>query len=125
MSKIKLQFSLKNNTTKEHYEHQGEGIKQDKKIIFKENEIMVTILEQNNTIEMKRNHKEYQIIICLEEKMKQEGFYKVHSLANFILQTDTKKLRITPTTISSNYDLYCNQEFIGNFELDVKYEVIK
>lgn len=125
MAKIKLQFTLKNNTEKEKHHCETTGILKENKILFQENDIMVTILIKENKVEMKRNHEEYSLYIPLQKGINEEGYYNVYKVSKMNIKTKTETLKITKNSIKSIYDLYINEQFIGNFKLDLTLEVIK
>lgn len=125
MTKIKLQFSLQNNTTQENYSYQGLGIIKNDTIIFQENDLKVTIFKEKNTVKMRRKHKEYEMLIPLEEKKQKDGYYHILGLTRLILQTQTTNLQIEENQIHSEYDVFLNQEHVGNFILDLNLEVIQ
>ena len=65
MGKINLSASLISEDEKLKIE--TSGIKTDKKIVYKENNITVTILISNNRIEMNRTCNEYKINLLFEK----------------------------------------------------------
>ena len=92
------------------------GIKTSNKIVYKENNITVTILIQNNRIEMNRTCNEYKINLIFEKNKTTTSKYNVFGMPKeFLLETKTKKLEIEENKIIIN----CNLE--GN---DFNYHLI-
>ena len=85
------------------------GIKTNNKIIYKENNITVTILIFNNKIEMNRTCDEYKINLVFEKDKKTISNYQVFSLSKILdLETKTKKLIISDNLIELDYELEGN-----------------
>ncbi len=85
------------------------GIKQNNKIIYKENDINVTIVIQNNRIEMKRVCKFYEINLIFEKDKLTKSTYQFDSSKILDLQTLTKKLIIKDNLIKIDYELEGNK----------------
>ncbi len=85
------------------------GIKTSNKIVYKENNITVTILIQNNRIEMNRTCNEYKINLVFEKNKKTISSYQVFGMPKtFDLETKTKKLIIKESLIELEYELEGN-----------------
>ena len=96
------------------------GIKIKNKIIYKENDITVTILIFDNKIEMNRSCNEYKINFIFEKNIKTISTYQVFGMSKiFDLETKTYKLLIRDNEIDLNYNLEGN-----NFKYSLKWEVI-
>ena len=94
------------------------GIKTSNKIVYKENNITVTILIQNNRIEMNRTCNEYKINLVFEENKKTISNYQVFGMPKtFDLETKTKKLIIKDNIIELEYELEGN-----NFKYSIEWE---
>jgi len=94
------------------------GIKNKNKIIYKENEISVTILIFDNKIEMKRVHPDY--IIELNFDINKETYTNYQFIGGdkvFKLTTKTKKLIISDKKIEIEYVLEDNK-FSYKLELE-------
>lgn len=86
------------------------GIKTKNKIIYKENNITVTILIFNNKIEMNRTCNEYKINLIFEKNKKTISTYQVFGVSKvFDLETNTNKLIIKDNSIELNYELEGNK----------------
>lgn len=107
MSKINLKAKL--ISEEENLDIKVSGIKIDNKIVYKENNITVTILILNNKIEMTRTCNEYKINLIFEKDKKTISTYQVFGMPKkFELQTITKKLIINEREIKIDYDLEGN-----------------
>ena len=86
------------------------GIKTNNKIIYKENNITVTILILNNRIEMNRTCNEYKINLVFEKNKDTISNYQVFGMPKtFDLETKTKKLIISEDKIEIVYELEGNK----------------
>ena len=107
MGKINLKASLVSE--EENLNIETAGIKTKNKIVYKENNITVTILIFKNKIEMNRTCNEYKINMIFEKGKKTISKYNVFGMPKeFLLETKTKKLEITDTYINLNYNLEGN-----------------
>lgn len=118
MGKINLKAKL--ISEEENLNIEVSGIKTKNKIIYKENNITVTILILDNKIEMNRTCNEYKINMIFEKDKKTISNYQVFGMPKtFDLETQTKKLIINDNDIDINYNLEGN-----NFKYSLKWEVI-
>ena len=118
MGKINLKASLISD--EENLSIETTGIKTDNKIIYKENNITVTILIFDNKIEMNRTCNEYKINLIFEKGKETISKYNVFGMPKeFLLETKTKKLEITNTFIKIDYNLEGN-----NFSYELVLEEI-
>ena len=86
------------------------GIKSKNKIIYKENDISVTILMFENKIEMERISKDYKINLIFDKNKKTVSTYQIFGGSKtFNLETKTKKLIINDKKIELNYELEGNK----------------
>lgn len=85
------------------------GIKTDNKIVYKENNITVTILILNNKIEMNRVCNEYEIKLIFEKGKNTESNYSLFGTSKiFKLNTYTQLLEIEDNKLNINYNLEGN-----------------
>ena len=92
------------------------GIKNNNKIVYKENDITVTLTLLNNKIEMNRTCNEYKINLIFDNKKKSISTYNVFGAPKiFELETFTKKLIIKEDKIEIDYELEGN-----NFSYSLK-----
>lgn len=108
MGKINLKASLV--SIDENLIIETTAIKTNNKIVYKENNITVTILIYNNKIEMNRTCNEYKINLVFEKNKNTISKYNVFGMPKeFLLETKTKKLEITDTKILIDYNLEGNE----------------
>ena len=120
MGKINLKASL--ISEEENLNIETTGIKTKNKIVYKENNITVTILIFNNKIEMNRTCNEYKINLIFEKGKKTTSKYNVFGMPKeFLLETKTKKLEIGENEITINYNLEGN-DFKYHLEVEVNRE---
>ena len=107
MGKINLKAKL--ISEEENLTVEVSGIKTGNKIVYKENDITVTILIFDNKIEMNRTCNEYKINFVFEKNKKTESKYNVFGMPKeFLLETNTKKLIIEKNKIELKYNLEGN-----------------
>ena len=107
MGKINLKASLISD--EENLNIETSGIKIMNKIVYKENNITVTILIFDNKIEMNRTCNEYKINLLFEKGKDTISRYNVFGMPKeFLLETKTNKLEITNTLIKIDYNLEGN-----------------
>ena len=107
MGKINLKANLISD--EENLSIETTGIKTGNKIVYKENNITVTILIFDNKIEMNRTCNEYKINLIFQKGKDTISKYNVFGMPKeFLLETKTKKLEITNTLIKIDYNLEGN-----------------
>lgn len=107
MGKINLKASL--ISEEENLDIETTGIKNKNKIVYKENNITVTILILNNKIEMNRVCREYKINLVFEKNKRTMSNYNVFGAPKvFELETRTKILKISKDEIRIEYELEGN-----------------
>ena len=117
MGKINLKANLISN--EENLNIETSGIKTNNKLVYKENNIIVTILIFDNRIEMNRTCNEYKINFVFEKAKKTISRYNVFGMPKeFLLETKTNKLIIKDNQIELNYNLEGN-----NFKYSLEWEV--
>lgn len=107
MGKINLNACL--ISEEENLNIEISGIKTKNKIVYKENDITVTIRILNNKIEMNRSCKEYKINLIFEKDKKTISTYNVFGAPKvFELETITKTLENKQNEIKIEYELEGN-----------------
>ena len=107
MGKIFLKSNLISDI--ENLELSVNGIKTNNKIIYKENNVTVTILIYNNKIEMNRVSAEYEINLIFKQNSKTiSTYFLLGTSKKFILNTYTKKLDIKDNKLNIDYNLEGN-----------------
>lgn len=108
MSKINLKANL--ISEEENLTIETIGIKSDNKIVYKENNITVTIIYFDNKIEMNRVSQEYKIKLIFEKNKKSKSTYTFFGGSKtFELDTCTSALEVTPEYIKVDYELEGNK----------------
>ena len=124
MGKINLKASLLSD--EENLVIETSGIKTNNKIVYKENDITVTILIFDNKIEMNRTCNDYKINLNFEKDKKTISTYQVFGgIKTFELETNTKKFKINKDKIEINYELEGNNfkyllVWEGSHEINIK-----
>ena len=107
MGKINLKATLLSD--EDNMIIETSGIRTKNKIVYKENDITVTILIFDNKIEMNRSCNDYKINLNFEKNKKTISTYQVFGgVKTFDLDTNTKKLNIDKNKIELNYILEGN-----------------
>lgn len=100
------------------------GIKTNDKIVYKENDINVTIFLDNNTIEMKRRTGDYIIELMFLDGKATNGNYHLIEYKNSInLNIETLSSVNQDNKIILDYNLSMAEEFIGHFTFSLEFEV--
>lgn len=100
------------------------GIKTNDKIVYKENDINVTIFLDNNTIEMKRRTGDYIIELMFLDGKATSGNYHLIEYKNSInLNIETLSSSNQDNKIILDYNLSMAEEFIGHFTFSLEFEV--
>ena len=115
MGKVKLKEVFKSN--EENIDLCMTGIINKNKIIYKENDIRVTIVVFSNKILMNRLHDNYEIDFIFENGKRTSATYKLKEYnKEFKLDIVTTKLVIKEELIAINYNLEGN---IFSYELKI------
>lgn len=100
------------------------GIKTNDKIVYKENDINVTIFLDNNTIEMKRRTGDYIIeLIFLDGKATSGNYHLIEYKNSINLNIETLSSVNQDNKIILDYNLSMAEEFIGHFTFSLEFEV--
>ena len=88
------------------------GIKLDNKVIYRENDIQVTLLIENNKIIMKRMSSEYTIELIFDKNNNTLSTYSfIGGNKHFNLNTNTREMIINDTKIEIKYILEGNKYY--------------
>ena len=114
----KYKYRAKLDSIDDKIDANGICIYKDKKIIYQENNIKVTMKLFDNNIELSRVCNEYDILLILEKNKKTKSQYKIFGGSKiFELETYTKELIINDKKIEIKYILEEN-EFSYILELE-------
>ena len=97
------------------------GIKNGNKITFKDDDLIVTIMVDNNKIMMKRANKEYELNLEFEEGINKTGKYFLNN-ANLWLPIEVFTDKILVSEKSVEVDYYIDKI---NFNFKISFEVTK
>lgn len=125
MTKIKCLTTLIENKLKIFENEVFFGIKSGNKISYKENEIIVTILLEDNKIIMKRKSIEYEIYLEFVEKNNSTSKYFLNNNNLWLpLDTFTDKIVVDDSSIKLEYQLKLDKK-PTKFLFEIKYEVVE
>lgn len=123
MAKIKISTvldSVQNGVTS----FTGFGLLKNNEIVFYENDIKVVITIFANSLQLKRIHEQYTIVLSFENTLTNEGIYDIKCDSMQIpVETTTNALDIKDGFIHIEYGLTLGGVDQGTFVYDVKYEV--
>lgn len=106
--KINLQAHLLSE--EENLNIETVGIKTKDRVVYKENDITVTIRIFKSKIEMNRVCKDYEINLIFEKNKKTMSTYKLFGTSKeFLFETKTSELKIEENKITINYELEGNK----------------
>lgn len=115
MGKVRLKEIFKSD--EENIDLDIIGIINKNRIIYKENDIKVTIVVLNNKILMNRLHNNYEIDFIFENGKKTNAIYKLKEYnKEFKLDIITTKLNVSKKEIYINYNL---EEKLFSFKLKI------
>lgn len=124
MSKVCGVVNLKQNDQIIYDKLPIKGIKDCHKIIYKENNIHVTILCHDNKIEMRRKSLEYDIEMFFEQDKILKGNYHILEFGtNIALETKTNFLYYDDHKIEIHYNMNLDTEETGHFYFSLELEV--
>lgn len=120
MSRFKGSINLVCDNEKVYDNFLIRGIKSSNKIIYKENDISVTIFLKDNKIEMKRETNDYIINMCFDEEETIGSYYLKKENKGLDLKIITKTLHYDNKYIELEYLLYIEKELTGHFKFSLK-----
>lgn len=124
MSKVKGYINLKENNESVYDRFFIKGIRTDNKIIFKENDINVTIMFEDNRISMNRSTKDYTIRMKFVNNSSSSGSYYLNDYKESInLNIETLSFINNDNNVYLDYNLFMADEFIGHFTYSLELEV--
>lgn len=121
MAKINCVINLKEDDKIVIDKKQILGIKNKNKVTFKDENIIVTIIVDNNKIMMKRANKEYELNFEFEEGISTTGKYFLNNDNLWLpIEVFTDKILVSEKSIEVDY--YIDKI---NFNFKISFEVIK
>lgn len=123
MAKIKLEAKVMNQSEKNTFSYQGDGLLLKNKIVYYENDICVTLTKQENIVKLVRKQKDYELEMTFQKGYKTEVIYNSlkESLKTY-LQVETNVLEWENDRVRIDYRLYPSDEL---FSYQLKFEVIE
>ncbi len=123
MAKIKLEAKVMNQSEKNTFSYQGDGLLLKNKIVYYENDICVTLTKQENIVRLVRKQKDYELEMTFQKGYKTEVIYNSlkESLKTY-LQVETNVLEWENDRVKIDYRLYPSDEL---FSYQLKFEVIE
>lgn len=125
MPKIKVFVTLDNKLEKKKIRNSYNGFLNKEKLVYLEDEKIVTISRKCNTITMIRKGKENSIFLTFEKEKKTDCFCKMKDCLSFQFSIFTQKLEQKENVLHLCYETKIEQEVMGVFELFLQYEVIE
>lgn len=123
MPKINVFMTLKNKLNNEQIKGTYEGFLTDDKITYKEEEKIVTIYRNSNTIKMIRRCKENLIILNFEKGEIKKSQLEPIGLEPIEIETETLLLESNDKQIYIRYKTKIKEEIMGDYEFNLQYEV--
>ena len=123
LAKIKLNAKVINQSEKNTFSYQGEGLLLKNKIVYYEHDICVTLMKQENIVKLIREHKEYELEMTFQQGYKTEVIY--HSFKECLktyLQVETNVLEWENDRVRIDYRLEPSNEL---YSYQMKFEVIE
>ena len=123
LAKIKLEAKVMNQSEKNTFSYQGDGLLLKNKIVYYENDICVTLTKQENIVRLVRRQKDYELEMTFQKGYKTEVIYNSlkESLKTY-LQVETNVLEWENDRVRIDYRLYPSDEL---FSYQLKFEVIE
>ena len=123
LAKIMLEAKVMNQSEKNTFSYQGDGLLLKNKIVYYENDICVTLTKQENIVRLVRKQKDYELEMTFQKGYKTEVIYNSlkESLKTY-LQVETNVLEWENDRVKIDYRLYPSDEL---FSYQLKFEVIE
>ncbi len=124
MSKFNGLLNLTKNNTCIYDNFAIKGIKNTNKIIYREDDISVTIFIEDNTIKMKRTTSDYIIEMPFINNVSTIGkYYLKEEKSSIDLNLNTNIITYDESKIYIDYNLSMVDEYIGHFVFSLELEV--
>lgn len=125
MSKVKIKSHLHNKSLNEVYITDIIGIRNNNKIIYKEDNVNVVISVNNNELFIERKCQEYNLTLHLSNKSNTKGIYNINGIGEITLHIETKSLFLDDNEIKTKYIIDFGGNEITEFEFSLKMEELK
>lgn len=124
MPKIKVFMTLKNKQTSEILKAFYGGILTKEKIVYQEENKIVTIFKDHNKIKMIRKDQNDIIYLTFQKGKIEKGFYEVKQ-KKFEFVVKTSLLEFDHEMLHICYQTKIEDEIMGDFDFKLHFEVIK
>jgi len=124
MPKIKVFVTIKNNIDNVVLKNQYDGFLNNEKLVYQEEERIVTIYEESNTIRMIRREKENSTFLTFKDNVTTKGTYEIVGYRPLEIEISTSLLEKKDTSYHICYQTKVDKDIMGDFEVTIYYEVI-
>ncbi|MGE5455875.1 MAG: hypothetical protein ACM3O4_02045 [Ignavibacteriales bacterium] len=124
MSKIMVQTSLRNPEEINDIVHNLEGIKKRNELIYKEDNTDV-LIRIEDVVTIIRKNEDSELTLILDVTNETIGTYFIKGVGNLEIKIKTNILKITNNSIYTEYELVINNEEIGLFTFETRFEEIE
>lgn len=98
------------------------GIKNMNELVFKEEDINVSVSILDKEVIIKRTTDDYELNINFKESLTTFGIYDIKGVGKIDIKINTKELLITQNSIYLEYEL--EMGYINSYKYELSYEVI-
>lgn len=126
MAKIFIKAHVREDDDKIGHKLETQGILNNNKIIYWDNDISVTISIFDNKIEMTRKNNNYTLFLTFMNNIKTNGYYYLSSMqSNLPLTVMTTKFVVKPGNIEINYQLSDSYTPKKTYFFSLEYAIVK
>ncbi len=125
MPKIKVFVTLTNKLNNEQIKKIYEGFLTNEKLIYKEEDRIVTIYRNSNIIKMIRRSKENVITLNFVEGKTKKSHLEITGLEPLEMETETSLLENNEYGFHVCYKTKIKEEIMGDYDFHLRYEVKK
>ena len=122
MAKINVKAVLHNITEDAYFNNDVIGIKENNKIKYIDNKIIVVIEKIDNKILLKRSNDEYEIVMLFDLDNETTGRYVINNLGEFKLNVITNKLILEDDFIEIDYQMILDGKEKTEFNYKIEYK---
>ncbi len=123
MSEIMIETSLRNPEEINALKHNLKGIKKRNELIYKEDNTDV-IIRIEKVVTIIRKNEDSELTLILDVTNNTTGTYFIKEVGTLEINIQTNILEITNNKIYTEYELVINNEEIGLFKFEIRFEEI-
>lgn len=123
MSKIKLFVTLVDKRTKEQIKRTYDGFLTNEKLVYKEEDKIVTIYRNSNIMKMIRRNTDSFITLNFEEGKTKISYLEMTGLEAIEIKTETSLLEMNECGFHICYKTKIKEEVMGDYDFHLQYEV--